>query len=83
MNMNDAELELLLDRAAKKGAQQALKDIGMGDEKAYDDIRELRSLLEVWRDTRKTVGHTVARIITTAVLAMIATGIYFEFGGKQ
>ena len=81
--MNDAEIELLLDKAAKRGAQEALRSIGLCDEKAYDDMKELRSLLEVWRDTRRTVGQTITRILTTAILGLIAIGLYFEFGDKS
>ena len=80
--MNDAELEILLDKAAKRGAREALRDIGLSDEEAYDDMKELRSLLDVWRDTRRTVGQTIARVITMSILGLIAVGVYFEFGGK-
>ena len=81
--MNEAEIEVLLDRAAKRGAKEALRDIGLHDAEAYDDMKELRSLLEVWRDTRRTVGQTIARAITMGILGLIAVGVYFEFGGKQ
>lgn len=80
--MNDAELEILLDKAAKRGAAQALRDIGLSDSEAYDDMKELRSLLDVWRDTRRTVGQTIARAFTMGILGLIAVGVYFEFGGK-
>jgi hypothetical protein len=80
--MNDAELEILLDKAAKRGAAQALRDIGLSDAEAYDDMKELRSLLDVWRDTRRTVGQTIARAFTMGILGLIVVGVYFEFGGK-
>jgi len=78
--MTDAELELLIDRAAKKGAKEALKDIGLSDEEAYDDVKELRGLLEAWRSTKTAVGQTVARVITTALLAALALGLYMGWG---
>jgi hypothetical protein len=65
--MTDAELELLIDRAAKKGAREALRDIGLYDDDARDDVKEIRSLLEAWRDTKRTVGQTVARFFTMAL----------------
>jgi len=80
--MNDAELEILLDKAAKRGAAQALRDIGLSDAEAYDDMKELRSLLDIWRDTRRTVGQTIARAFTMGILGLIVVGVYFEFGGK-
>ena len=80
--MTDQEIEILIDRAAKQGARQALKDIGLSDEEAYGDVQELRSLLETWRDTKKTVGHTITKMVTTALLTALATGIWMNWGGK-
>ena len=77
--MTDAELELMIDRAAKKGAREALRDIGLYDDDARDDVKEIRSLLEAWRDTKRTVGQTVARFFT---MALLAAGAYMEFGDK-
>ena len=51
------ELEAMLDRAAKRGATQALAAIGLHDENAAVDVREMRSLLEAWRDTRKSIWN--------------------------
>lgn len=76
--MTEQEIELLLDRAAKKGAQEALKNIGLSDESAYNDVRELRGLLEAWRDTKKTVGQTITRWITIAFLMSLAAGTYMK-----
>ena len=80
--MTEQEIEVLLDRAAKKGAQEALKSIGLSDQEAYNDVKELRSLLETWRDTKRTVGQTIARMFTTALLAALATGVWMNWGGK-
>jgi hypothetical protein len=78
--MTDAELEIMLDKAAKRGAREALKDIGLLDEAAYTDMREIRSLLEAWRDTKRTVGQTVTRFLTMALLGLIAAGVYIKVG---
>lgn len=82
MVITDAELEVLLDRAAKRGALEALKDVGLYDDEARDDIKEMRSLLEAWRDTKRTIGQTIARFFTMALLALLAAGAYMEFGDK-
>ena len=78
--MTDVELELLINRAAKEGAKEALKGIGLSDEEAYDDVKELRGLLEAWRSTKSAVGQTVARGITTALLGALALGLYMGWG---
>tara|TARA_R110000744_G_scaffold61849_13_gene127850 strand:- start:396 stop:638 length:243 start_codon:yes stop_codon:yes gene_type:complete len=80
--MTDAELEVMLDRAAKKGAREALKDIGLYDGEAYGDMREVRSLLDAWRETKRTVGQTAAKFFTMTILGLIAAGVYMEFGNK-
>jgi len=80
--MTEQELELLLDRAAKRGAQEALKSIGLSDENAYQDMKEVRNLLDAWRATKQTVGQTIARVLTTALLTALAAGIWMNWGDK-
>jgi len=70
------ELEAMLDRAAKRGAKEALASIGLLDESAHRDITEMRSLLEAWRDTRKSIWSTVIRVMTMAVLTFIAGAVW-------
>ena len=78
--MTEQELESLIDKAAQQGAKQALKEVGLSDEEAYDDVKELRSLLDSWRATKTTVGQTIARMVTTALLTALAVGIYMGWG---
>mgnify|MGYP001142192578 CR=1 FL=1 len=69
--MTDQELELMLNRAAKKGAKEALDELGFHEP---EEVREIRSLLDSWRSIKSTVLHTTVRVITTAVLAAITLG---------
>jgi hypothetical protein len=78
--MTDAELELMLERAAKKGAAEALHDIGLQDENAIHDIHELRTLLDSWRSTKKTVGSTITKFITVGILGVLAGAAWFKIG---
>ena len=41
----------MLDKAARRGAKEALRSIGLLDDDAQKDIIEMRSLLEAWRHT--------------------------------
>jgi hypothetical protein len=71
--VTEAELELLLRRAAHDGARAALTEIGLSDIGAAADVRELRSLLDAYRIAKRTVVQTTLRVITIAVLgAMLA-----------
>jgi hypothetical protein len=70
------EVEEMLDRAARRGAKEALRSIGLLDDDAHKDITEMRSLLEAWRDTRKSIWSTVTRLVTVAVLTFIAGAVW-------
>ena len=72
------ELEEMLDRAARKGAKEALRSIGLLDDSAQKDIVEMRSLLEAWRDTRRSIWTTVIRISTSAILVFIAGAVWMN-----
>ena len=76
VKLSHEELEAMLDRAARRGAKEALTSIGLLDEDAHRDITEMRSLLEAWRDTRKSVWSTVTRLVTVAVLTFIAGAVW-------
>lgn len=81
--MNDADLEAMIERAAKRGAKEALESIGLHDDDAGHDVRELRSLLEAWRGAKKTVWKTVTQAITMALLGALAAGTFLHIkGGK-
>lgn len=67
------EFEDLLATAATRGARQALKEIGLDNGNARDDIRELRSLLGALRLAKRTAWQTAIRLITTGfILALLA-----------
>jgi hypothetical protein len=50
------------------------------------DIRELRDLLEAWRDARRTAWQTTVKVITTGILAALLVGAAIKLklmGGVQ
>ena len=76
--ITNEELEDMLDRAARKGAKEALASIGLLDDSAQKDIIEMRSLLEAWRDTRKSIWNTVTKVITVSILTFIAGAVWMN-----
>ena len=82
-NLTPEELEAMLDRAARRGAKEALRSIGLHDENATGDIRELRNLLDTYRETRKGVWSTIVKFLTIAVLTFIATSVWMEVGNSK
>jgi hypothetical protein len=80
------EFEELLARAAERGARRALADVGLDGEDAAHDIRELRDLLDAWRDARHTAWQTFVKVLTTGLLAALLVGTAIKFklmGGAQ
>ena len=76
INLTSDELEAMLDRAARRGAKEALRSIGLLDDDAHRDITEMRSLIEAWRDTRKSIWTTAVKVATVAALTFIAGAVY-------
>ena len=65
------DFDELLDRAAERGAERVLTHLGLENGHAARDIRELRDLLEAWRDARRTAWQTTVKVITTGTLAAL------------
>ena len=80
MSISPEELEDMLDRAAKRGAKAALREVGLHDDDARKDIQEMRNLLEAWRDTRRGVWSTIVKMSTVAVITFIATSLWMQIG---
>ena len=80
IKLSPEELEEMLDNAARRGAKEALRSIGLLDNDAQKDIIEMRSLLEAWRDTRRSVWSTVVKLATVGVLTFIAGAVWMTMG---
>ena len=80
IKLTPEEIETMLDNAARRGAKEALRSIGLLDDDAARDIIETRSLLEAWRDTRKSVWSTVVKVATVALLTFIAGAVWMTMG---
>ena len=80
IKLTPEEVETMLDNAARRGAKEALRSIGLLDDDAARDIIEMRSLLEAWRDTRKSVWSTIVKVTTVALLTFIAGAVWMTMG---
>lgn len=83
--MPELEFEELLELAAERGAKRALADVGLVDEYAAGDIRDLRSLLGAIRVAKRTAWQTVVRLLTTSLILALIGGIAIKlklFGGQ-
>ena len=80
IKLTTEELEEMLDRSAKRGAKLVLRELGLQDESAAVDIREIRSLLDTWRQTRLSIWNTFVKITTIAVFTFIGAAIWMKLG---
>ncbi len=84
--MRREDFDDLLDGAAERGAERVLAHLGLENGHAARDIRELRNLLEAWRDARRTAWQTTVKVITTGILAVLLAGAAIKLklmGGPQ
>lgn len=86
LNLRPEDLDDLLTKAAERGAERCLAHLGLENGHAARDIRELRDLLDAWRDARRTVWQTAIKVLTTGLLAALIVGIAIKLkmiGGQQ
>ena len=86
VRMPEEEFKELLALAAERGAKRALADVGLVDEQAADDVRDLRYLLGAVRMAKRTAWQTVVRLITTGLILALIAGVAIKFklfGGIQ
>jgi hypothetical protein len=74
--------EAALRRIIREEMKYALKEVGLHDEDAGDDVRELRSLLDDWKGIKKTIFQTITKAGTLFVLGILALGTWNKIGGS-
>lgn len=63
------ELNELVTEAAEQGAIRALERIGLHDERAGNDVRELRSLMSAFRAVKDSMFRSVGFAIMGGIIA--------------
>lgn len=76
-------LQAIVEEAAEAGAARALKRLGLMDEKAGDDIQELRELVQGWRDVKKSALRSFIGWAVRSVVALLLLGLSFKLGLLQ
>jgi hypothetical protein len=77
MDLNEQQLRTIV----REEMKSALKEIGLHDDDAGDDVRDLRSLITDWRGMKKVVWQTVARVGTVFVLGLLMLGAWAKING--
>ena len=74
--------ENTLRKVIREEMKSVLKEIGLHDDDAGEDVRDLRSLIHDWRETKRTIWNTVARWGTMVVLGILSIGAWNKFSGN-
>jgi hypothetical protein len=76
-------LQAIVEEAAEAGAARALKRLGLMDERAGDDIQELRELVQGWRDVKKSALRSFIGWLMRSIVALLLLGLGFKLGLLQ
>lgn len=77
---DEVTLRALMQAAGEAGAEHALERLGLADESARDDVRELRELLGAWRDAKKSAWKAAIDWAVRGCLALLLVSIAFKAG---
>jgi hypothetical protein len=81
VDMDEDRLRIIMQDVVRTEIDRAFKSVGLHDDDAGDDIRDLRSLITDWRETKKTIWNTVARWGTLVVLGLLTLGAWSKING--
>ena len=84
--MRKEDFDEMLNNAAERGAERCLAHLGLENGHAAADIRDLRGLIEAWRQARQTAWQTTVKVVTTGILAALIVGLAIKlkiYGGGQ
>jgi hypothetical protein len=73
--------EIALRQIIREELKSVLKEVGLHDDDAGNDVRDLRSLITDWRGIKKVVWQTVARAGTMFVLGLLMLGAWSKLNG--
>ena len=73
--------EIALRTIVREEMKSVLKEVGLHDDDAGNDVRELRSLVSDWRGMKKVVWQTIAKAGTVFVLGLLMLGAWSKFNG--
>jgi hypothetical protein len=77
--MTDDEIKKL----AREVVNETLHRMGLDpeDPETTSDVADLKALLGAWRSTKRTIGTTITRVVTLAVLGALALGAAMQIRG--
>ena len=77
MNIDEMTLRSII----REEMKSVLREIGLHDDNAGNDVHDLRSLIADWRGIKKTIWQTIARWGTLVVLGILTLGAWSRIHG--
>ncbi len=79
IQLSQAELDMLIEKAAERGAHAALVEMGLIDDNAANDLRTLRGLANTIKAMQHTFVQTLVRWLTIGMLVLLFAGVAGKF----
>ncbi len=81
--LTKCELELLLEQASRQGAKMALAELGLHDENASTDIRDMRDLLNAFRMAKKDSFRILIKCLIIGFMTIVTAGFISLLGSNN
>jgi hypothetical protein len=79
--MDEDRLRLIVQEAVREEIDRAFKAVGLHDDDAPSDVRDLRGLLKTYKQAQSTILKTMLTFITLGFLGLVSLGFYSRFNG--
>jgi hypothetical protein len=76
-------LRAIVEEASELGANRVLHRMGLSDEKAHEDLSQLRELLRAWRDAKASAWKAAIDWAIRGILALLLVGIAVRLGAAD
>lgn len=73
-------LRAIAEEAGELGATRAMTRLGLADQGAADDVKELRELLRAWRDAKASAWKAAWGWVLRVVFALLLAGLAVRLG---
>jgi hypothetical protein len=70
--LTEAQIQTMITCAVK----QSFKELGLHDEAAGADVKELRSFLDAFRSAKTVIWKTILTLIVTGMMMLLSMGGY-------
>lgn len=78
-----ATLRAIVEEASDMGAVRALSRLGLSDDDAHGDVRELRELLSSWREVRKSAFRAAMGWLMRLLIGLTLIGLTVRLGIEE